>query len=208
MLTLRSTHPKTRKSIHQTGVQAMNDVLFSSAKLDGKDEWRTPLTVFQYFNNLYGPFDLDAAADESNHLCLRWFGPGGEKENALAANWGPMLQFNPSDESRFEYRPARVWLNPPYSETKKFLEKAVEELLASRAHTIALVAARTDTKVFHETIIPHANRIIFLKGRLNFTDPSGILGKNSAPFPSMVVQFTTARLQDGPLLETLSFGRK
>ena len=50
-----------------------------------------------------------------------------------------------------------------------------------------LIPARTDTKWFHEIVLPHAQEIRFLRGRLKF---GGM--KNSAPFPSMLVIFTLA----------------
>lgn len=47
-----------------------------------------------------------------------------------------------------------------------------------------LIPARTDTRWFHNIVLPHAKEIRFLRGRLKFGD-----AKNSAPFPSMVVIF-------------------
>lgn len=44
-----------------------------------------------------------------------------------------------------------------------------------------LIPARTDTSYFHDYIY-HKAEIRFVRGRLKFGD-----GKNSAPFPSMVV---------------------
>lgn len=46
---------------------------------------------------------------------------------------------------------------------------------------VMLLPARTDTKWFHEYCYGKAE-IRFIKGRLKFGD-----GKNSAPFPSMLV---------------------
>lgn len=50
-----------------------------------------------------------------------------------------------------------------------------------------LLPARTDTKWFHEWVLPYAE-IYFIKGRLKFGD-----SKNSAPFPSMIVIFDHTR---------------
>jgi len=47
-----------------------------------------------------------------------------------------------------------------------------------------LLPARTDTKLFHEIILPLAKEIRFIKGRLQFQQYT-----NSAPFPSMIVIF-------------------
>ncbi len=72
-----------------------------------------------------------------------------------------------------------VFCNPPYSSIRPFLERWRE---ARRA--IYLIPARTDTRWFHEIVLPHAAEIRFIKGRLKFGD-----AKNSAPFPSMIVIF-------------------
>nr|DAX88962.1 MAG TPA: DNA N-6-adenine-methyltransferase [Caudoviricetes sp.] len=46
-----------------------------------------------------------------------------------------------------------------------------------------LLPARTDTRWFHDFIY-QKSEIRFIKGRLKFGD-----GRNSAPFPSMIVVF-------------------
>jgi hypothetical protein len=74
----------------------------------------------------------------------------------------------------------RVFCNPPYGpDLRKFLEHHSEPDVA-----VFLIPARTDTRWFHEIVLPYAKEIRFLKGRLKFGN-----AKNSAPFPSMVVVF-------------------
>ena len=74
----------------------------------------------------------------------------------------------------------RVFCNPPYGPAiRKFLDKAAEAQIA-----VFLIPARTDTRWFHEIVLPFASEIRFIKGRLKFGD-----AKNSAPFPSMIVIF-------------------
>ena len=78
----------------------------------------------------------------------------------------------------------RVFCNPPYGpEIPKFMARAFEADLA-----VFLVPARTDTKWFHDLVLPSAKEIRFIRGRLRFGD-----GKNPAPFPSMVVIFEKGR---------------
>ena len=50
------------------------------------DLWRTPRPLFDLLDAEFG-FDIDLAADASNHLCDRWLGPGGLAEDAMAVNW-------------------------------------------------------------------------------------------------------------------------
>jgi len=65
----------------------------------------------------------------------------------------------------------------------KWFERATEAETA-----VYLVPARTDTKWFHELVLPHASEIRFIKGRLKFGD-----AVNSAPFPSMLVIYQRNR---------------
>ena len=74
-----------------------------------------------------------------------------------------------------------VYLNPPYSQCAKWIEKAYNEAHKPNTIVVVLLPARTDTRYFHE-YIQHRAEIRFIKGRLKFGK-----SKNSAPFPSMVV---------------------
>jgi len=75
-------------------------------------------------------------------------------------------------------------MNPPYGrEIGKWVEKAHYEAKRG-AKVICLLPARTDTRWFHDHILGKAE-VRFIKGRLKFGD-----GKNSAPFPSMLVIYS------------------
>ncbi len=79
-----------------------------------------------------------------------------------------------------DWRGKRVFCNPPYGPgLGDWLKRGLEADLA-----VFLIPARTDTRWFHDVVMPNATEIRFLKGRLKFGD-----AKNSAPFPSMVVVF-------------------
>lgn len=68
-----------------------------------------------------------------------------------------------------------IYCNPPYNNQKQF----IEFLEKNNSNYIALLPARTDTKLFHNIL--KYNLIIFIKGRLKFNT------KQSAPFPSMLI---------------------
>lgn len=62
---------------------------------------------------------------------------------------------------------------------------AYAKLILNNITVVLLIPARTDTVYFHDYIYLQPNvEIRFIRGRLKFGD-----GKNSAPFPSMVVIF-------------------
>ena len=79
-----------------------------------------------------------------------------------------------------------VFCNPPYGRAiKDWVKKCYEEAQQPNTTVVLLIPARTDTAYFHDYIYQKENvETRFLRGRLKFGD-----GKNSAPFPSMVVIF-------------------
>ena len=89
------------------------------------------------------------------------------QDDGLTQNWGG----------------CRVFCNPPYSQIEKWAAKAFYETKQDNTLVVLLIPARTDTKYFHNYIAGRAE-IRFIKGRLKFGG-----GKNSAPFPSMLVIF-------------------
>ena len=99
-------------------------------------------------------------------------------------NFDPCPLHSEEDGLQVSWKGRRVYCNPPYGpKIRSFLDKANEAELA-----VFLVPARTDTKWFHEIVLPLAKEIRFLRGRLKFGG-----SKNSAPFPSMVIVFRGAR---------------
>lgn len=116
------------------------------------DDWITPRWLIERL----GQFDLDPCAS----LFQPW--PCADrsytvKDDGLTADW----------ESSF------VWLNPPYGkQTGDWLAR-----LADHDGGIALVFARTETKMFFEHVWPFAASLLFLRGRLTFHRPDGKASK-------------------------------
>ena len=138
------------------------EVMFSSAT----DEWATPQDFFDKYDAVYH-FNLDPACTHANAKCEQHY---THAEDGLSKSWGG----------------CRVWLNPPYGrETGKWVRKAYEESLKPDTTVVCLLPARTDTKWFHDYVLP-AGELEFIRGRLKFGGQ-----KNAAPFPSMVVIFTS-----------------
>lgn len=120
------------------------------------DDWKTPSGVYEPFNAIYH-FNFDPCPLRSK---IDFLSP----KRAWKGN---------------------VFINPPYSKIRLFLEKGLFELQQKHVKILVyLLPSRSDTKWFHEIILPLAQKIIFIKGRLKFNGHA-----NSAPFPSMVVIF-------------------
>jgi len=79
----------------------------------------------------------------------------------------------------------RVWLNPPYGlVAKEWLEK-----LANHGNGIALIFARTETRMFFDTVWDRADALLFIKGRLYFYYPDGNRATANAGAPSVLVAY-------------------
>ena len=129
----------------------------------GKDEWLTPPDLVQ----LLGPFDLDPCA------------PVRRPWDTAAKHYTVL------DDGLLQPWRGRVWMNPPYGpETGKWLAK-----LARHGDGVALIFARTETKMFHEHVWPRASALLFLRGRLSFYNVDGTPGKGSAGAPSVLVAY-------------------
>jgi site-specific DNA-methyltransferase (adenine-specific) len=115
-------------------------------------EWPTPAGVYAELDREFH-FDLDPC-------------PLGGTDDGLATLLMP-------------WRNRRVFCNPPYNRTRKFLERWREADVA-----VYLIPARTDTRAFHEIVLPNASEVRFIKGRLKFGN-----AQTGAPFPSMIAVF-------------------
>lgn len=131
---------------------------------NGKDEWLTP----KYIIDALGSFDLDPCSPinrpwdtAKKHYTI--------EDDGLSQDWDGK----------------RVFMNPPYgNQTGKWLKK-----LSEHGNGIALIFARTETKMFFDCIWNKADAIMFLKGRLRFYDIDGTKGNFNAGAPSCLVAY-------------------
>lgn len=87
---------------------------------------------------------------------------------------------SPFDGLNIEWQ-KKNFVNPPYSQLKRWIVKAIEENKKGNEVTM-LIPARTDTEAFKQLFI-HGCKFYFIKGRVHYNDD-----KNGAPFPSMIVE--------------------
>jgi site-specific DNA-methyltransferase (adenine-specific) len=154
------------------------------------DEWETPRALFDRLDKEFY-FELDAAAEAHNAMVPAYLGPDSvypARRDALTCDWSAVLDILRVADWRLQA--GAVWLNPPYSKCRQFIEKVTQEVRKG-ATVVCLVPSRTDTRWWHSAVWDESNdrlrpgvEIRFLKGRLKFGD-----SKNSAPFPSVVIIF-------------------
>lgn len=147
-----------------------HDNLLSAMTSSEHHDWATPPNFVKFVEDYFNiEFDLDAAASIENKKAPNCF---TIEDNSLFQNWF-----------------GNVWLNPPYGKNQSvWIEKCIlESAKLATKRIYVLIPARTDTKVFHELIVPHAQNIYFIKSRINFS--RGQENEGTALFPSMLVHF-------------------
>lgn len=129
-----------------------------------KNEWLTPRWILERL----GEFDTDPCAPvirpwptASRHFTI--------EDDGLKQEW-----------------PGRVWLNPPYD--NKLCGRFMA-CLATHGNGIALIYARTDTRIWHRHVWPVASAILFLDHRITFCNVDGSPGKNTGGAPSALVAY-------------------
>ena len=129
--------------------------------------WQTPTAIFRDLDSEFN-FELDAAASAQNSLCKKFI---SKEDDAILMD---------------EWPASRIWLNPPYKRNSHFLEKAVKESLKGKL-VVVLIFARTDTRWWHDWVMPYASQVRLIKGRLHFSKADGMSGPSTAP--SAIVVF-------------------
>lgn len=128
-----------------------------------KDEWLTPPFILKSL----GDFDLDPCA------------PINRPWN-IAKN-----HFTIEDDGLIKEWYGRVWCNPPYGLiADKWLSKLVQH-----GNGIALIFARTETKMFFNRVWKEADSLLFIQGRLYFYDINGEKAKGNAGAPSVLIAY-------------------
>lgn len=108
------------------------------------DEWETPSEVVARL----GPFDLDPCCREETAKAPMFF---TKDSNGLAQRWH-----------------GRVWVNPPYSDPRPWIARAVDAVTNAECHEVVmLLPAAIDTTWFHDLVLPNAD-VVFMRGRIKF----------------------------------------
>ncbi len=138
---------------------------------DPRQCWRTPRPLFEALHERWR-FDVDGAADDSNHLLPRYWTARDNGVEQLCQSRNDAL---------------RVFVNPPYGDIWPWTDAARERWMRSEALTVLLLPARTDQRWFHELGAAMPG-IVFLRGRVSFEAPPGVTASSNRE-PSILVVF-------------------
>lgn len=133
------------------------------------DEWLTPPELLYSLDD----FDLDPCSCTEPRPWMTAAAHIARPDDGLAVPWW-----------------GRVWLNPPYGGPNivgPWMRRMVDH-----GTGMALIFARTETELFHETVWRAATGVRFLKGRLFFCYRDGTQAKSNAGAPSCLVAYGEA----------------
>jgi len=152
-----------------------------------RTDWQTPRWLFDALNREFA-FDVDAAADRYNRKTDRFFGPGSEHDDALAAPWT-----------------GSVFVNPPFgTRLADWVRKGLESAAAGATVTM-IVPARVESE-WWTWCVARATGIRFIRGRVHY-ELAGRRTRNSRPsFATVVLVLTPAG--GPPLLSTMAQPRR
>lgn len=138
-------------------------VRFDIRAANNKEEWLTPPDLVKAL----GHFDLDPCSAVN----MPWKIADKEytiEDDGLTKEWF-----------------GRVWLNPPYGNKTGLWLKRLKE----HGNGLALIFARTDTRMFFDYVWDYADAILFLKGRIAFYNVDGTKGAYSGGAPSIILAY-------------------
>ena len=146
------------------------------------NDWITPREIVAAFGD--GWFDLDPCASVSQPwpCASRSICP---PQNGLASKWD-----------------GNVYCNPPYGpHTSAWIRRLTEH-----GTGVALIFARTETRLWQDHIFPTADAYLFIKGRVRFHRPDGSLHPGgNAGAPSCLIAWGEANRDR--LIEICDSGR-
>jgi site-specific DNA-methyltransferase (adenine-specific) len=105
--------------------------------------WETPDDLFKKIDSVFH-FTRDVCASKDNTKCSEFW---SEENSCLNKRWDGIN-----------------WMNPPYKDMKKFIQKAFDE--RSHAITVCLIPARTNTVWWHNLCMK--GEVWFICGRPKF----------------------------------------
>jgi hypothetical protein len=126
------------------------------AREHGRVEWYTPAPYLDCARQVLDKIDLDPASSDIAQEQVRAGSYFTKDHDGLAQEWA-----------------GKIFCNPPYCDTDKFVDKLLEELTAGRViEALLLVNAYTDKRWFHRAAAACA-AICFTLGRIRFMTPDG-----------------------------------
>lgn len=133
----------------------------------GNQNMRTPRWLFDYLNERFGPFQLDAFASPENALCTNYW---TEQDNGLEKPWA-----------------CDTFANPPFRLAGAAIEKAYDEFLVHNNWSVLILPVGCSQQWYHRYCLRDSRITVYHPDcRINFDMSDGTPTK-SADRDTMIV---------------------
>lgn len=157
----------------------MNKQTMGIMTSSANEHWCTPRTILDPIQNHLGPIELDPCSNKLSIVgaAIDFYGPAVPSPDGLCHD-GLLESWQCK---------GLVYVNPPYGrKIKPWIAKcksegAISRTLRNNTEIVLLGPARTDTVYFQDILLPSADSVILLKGRLTFVGAPA-----PAVFPSFI----------------------
>lgn len=129
-----------------------------------KQDYCTPVVFLHAVRTRLGirDFDIDLAADSSNHVCARYY---SREDDALVRPWRVGTGWN--------------WLNPEFGNIGPWAQRARDQSIEHNAHTAMLIPASVGANWWRDYVHDWA-RVLCLNGRITFVGCADAYPKDCA----------------------------
>lgn len=121
--------------------------------------WSTPTALLTALQKRFGPIVFDLAAEAHNHVHPRFF---TKEEDALKQDWSALYKVLGGS--------GWLFLNPPFSDMKPWVEKCAEE--GRKGAKIVLLSKVSIAEWFVDYVAPNA-AVFLLSPRVKYVPPPG-----------------------------------
>ena len=144
-----------------------------TGNIESRDLWQTKQELFDLLDSQYN-FTFDCCASEENKKCSKF------SDDFLSIESDSLKGYI-------------CWMNPPFSKSQIMFEHFFKTI--KRGVAIFRID-NPETKVWQETIFPHASWIFIPKGRVSYTpfEVGNMRGGNGTRFPSSLVGFNVPKI--------------
>lgn len=117
----------------------------SKTKQSERDLWMTTKFIFDYYDKRFH-FTHDVAASDENHLAANYF---TEHDDSLTKEWG-----------------FSNWLNPPYSQTSAWVDKAIEQTSDLSGRIVVMLLPAATSVSWFEKALKNCSECHIITGRI------------------------------------------
>ncbi len=131
-------------------------------------DWETPIETFEYLDERFGPFDLDAACWPDDITAMTILARGGRilvpppwpGTNNMPSYSKDVMKRITCDGLKGHWEGKIAWLNPPFNAIGAWLHIVTQKIEQGEVDTVVvIIPSRTDTAYWQQYVVREARRV-------------------------------------------------